>query len=198
MKKPNHWFMNKKSDFILEVFKDRRTVFTFNDLGLLLGETDNSKLKQKINYFVRKQILLNIRKGIYTKKDYNPEELACKINTPSYLSLEYVLRKAGAIFQYSANYTVVSYLSRSLEVDSLAFQFRKVKESVLLNTAGIERQKEGVNIAVPERALLDLLYLDQEFYLDHPEIINRKKILEILPIYQSNTMTCRAKQILSL
>jgi hypothetical protein len=190
--------MKKKSDFTLEVFKDRRTVFTINDLGLLLGETDSNKLKQKINYFVRKQTLLNIRKGIYTKNDFNPEELACKINTPSYLSLEYVLRKAGAIFQYSANYTVVSYLSRSLEVDSHAFQFRKIKESVLLNIAGIERQKDGVNIALPERALLDLLYLDQEFYLDHPEILNRKKMLEIFPIYQSNTMTYRVKRILSL
>jgi hypothetical protein len=188
--------MNKKSDFIFEVFGDKRTVFTFNELGHLLGETDSSKLKQKINYFVRKQSLLNIRKGIYAKKDFNPEELACKINIPSYLSLEYVLRKAGAVFQYSEGYTVVSYLSRSMEISSMTFQFRRITESILLNTTGIERQKDGVNIACPERALLDLLYLDREFYLDYSGIINREKILEILPIYHSNAMNYRAKRVL--
>ncbi|HSV88862.1 MAG TPA: hypothetical protein VLH61_09490 [Bacteroidales bacterium] len=188
--------MNKKSDFIFEVFGDKRTVFTFSELGLLLGETDGNKLKQKINYFVRKQSLLNIRKGIYAKKDYNPEELACKINTPSYLSLEYVLRKAGAVFQYSEGYTVVSYLSRSMVVSSMTFQFRRIKESILLNTTGIERQKDGVNIACPERALLDLLYLDREVYLDFPEVINKEKVIEILPVYGSKAMTIRVKRVL--
>ncbi|MEE4177121.1 MAG: hypothetical protein V2I46_06380 [Bacteroides sp.] len=189
--------MKEKTDFILEVFKDRRTVFTFNELGLLLGETDSNRLKQKVNYFVRRQRLLNIRKGIYAKKDYNPEELACKINTPSYLSLEYVLRKAGAIFQYSASFTVVSYLSRTLEVDGQGIQYRRIKESILVDTTGIERLPEGINIAEPERAFLDLLYLDQEFHLDHPHVLKRKRILEILPIYGSNALNEKVHTLLS-
>ncbi len=190
--------MKNNSSFIYEVYKDRRTVFTFNDLGLLLKESDRNRLKQKVNYHVRKQVLLNIRKGIYAKNGYNPEELACKINIPSYLSLEYVLRKAGAIFQYAGNYTVVSYLSRDIEVDSLSFRFRRIKESIMLNTNGIERLHEGINMASPERAFLDLLYLDQEYYLDHPEVINRDKVAMLLPIYGSDSMAERVKRILSL
>lgn len=188
--------MNEKADFILEVFRDRRTVFTFNELGLLLGETDSNRLKQKVNYFVRRQRLLNIRKGIYAKKDYNPEELACKINTPSYLSLEYVLLKAGAVFQYSGTLTVVSYLSRNLEVNGHSIQFRRIRESILADTSGIERLAEGINIAEPERAFLDLLYLDQEFHLDHPHVLKRKRILEILPVYGSQTLNRKLDRLL--
>jgi len=190
--------MNEKPNLILEIYKDKRTVFTFNDLGLMLGETDQGKLKQKVNYQVRNKSILNPRKGIYAKKDYNPEELACKINTPCYLSLEYVLRKKGLIFQFSGNYTVVSYLSRTLEIDSIEYAFRKIKDTILINTLGIERLGEGINIATPERAFLDLIYLDKEFYLDRPELINKEKLFRILPIYQSVKMKKRINQILKV
>ncbi len=188
--------MSEKTNFILNIYKDKRTVFTFNDLGMMLGETDQSRLKQRINYHVRNRNILNLRKGIYAKKDYNPEELACKINTPCYLSLEYVLRKKGLIFQYSGNFTLVSYLSRVLEIDSFDFAFRKIKKMVLMNTAGIERLEEGINIACAERAFLDLVYLDKEFYLDHPELINKEKLFQILPVYESAKMEKRINKIL--
>lgn len=190
--------MSEKANFILDIYKDKRTVFTFNDLGLLLGEAEQGRLKQKVNYHVHNKSILNLRKGIYAKKDYNPEELACKINTPCYLSLEYVLRKKGLIFQYSGNYTVVSYLSRILEIDSFEYAFRKIKETVLMNTMGIERLGEGINIACAERAFLDLVYLDKEFYLDYPEHINKEKLFQILPIYQSGKMKERINQMLKI
>jgi len=66
-----------------------------------------------------------------------------------------------------------------------------------MNTAGIERLGEGINIASAERAFLDLVYLDKEFYLDHPELINKKKLFQILPIYESAKMEERINQILS-
>jgi hypothetical protein len=189
--------MKRNSDFILEVYKDKRTVFTFNDLGLLLGESDKDKLKQKVNYYVRNKMILNIRKGIYAKENYNPEELACKIFTPAYLSLEYVLQKAGVIFQYSGKFTLVSYLSRNIKAGNHIFDYRRIKELVLINTAGINRLPADINIASPERAFLDILYLDKEFYLDNPEALDRKKIITILPAYNSKVMNERVRKFIS-
>ena len=45
-----------------------------------------------------------------------PEELACTLYTPSYISLEYVLQKAGVVFQYDERITAVSYLRRSIDI----------------------------------------------------------------------------------
>jgi len=61
---------------------------------------------------VRAGKFLNPRKGIYAKSGFSKEELACILYTPAYISLEYVLQKAGVVFQYDPALTAVSYLSR--------------------------------------------------------------------------------------
>lgn len=83
---------------------------------MLVGESDFQSLDTKLNYAVRTGKLLNPRKGIYAKSGYNIEELACKIFSPSYISLEYVLQKAGLVFQYDTKITALSYLRRDVEI----------------------------------------------------------------------------------
>ena len=79
---------------------------------MLVGESNFQSLNRKINYAIRTGKLLSPRKGIYVKPGYDPEELACAIYSPSYISLEYVLQKSGIIFQYDSQITVVSYLKK--------------------------------------------------------------------------------------
>jgi len=188
----------KKKDFILEIYKDNRTVFTLRDIAMVVEESNYLRLKQKINYYVRKGSLASIRRGIYVKEDFNPEEFACKLYTPSYISMEYVLRKEGVIFQYDERLTPVSYLSRFIEAGNYTLIYRKIKEDMLLNLSGILRKGNGVNIATPERALLDMLYLNREYYFDNLSGIDREKVLKILPIYQSKQLVNRAGKMLSL
>ena len=78
----------------------------------------------RLNYYVRTGRLQNPRKGLYCKPNYNPQELACRIFTPSYLSLEYVLQRSGVIFQYDSRFTALSYLSRDVEIENQVFSFR--------------------------------------------------------------------------
>jgi hypothetical protein len=174
--------MNKK-DFIQEVYKDKRTVFTFGEMALLLEESDAEKLRQKISYYVKNNAILNIRRGIYAKENYNAEELACKIFSPAYLSLEYVLQKESVIFQYNEQLTMVSYLSRVISVDNLKLSLRKIKNEILVNTLGIIQKDNGINIATPERALLDMLYLNKEFYFDNLAGIDQEKVRSLLQVY---------------
>ena len=183
-------------DIVFAVYKDKRTVFRLNDIALLVGESNFQSLNKKLNYYVHTGKLKNPRRGIYTKPVYNPEELACNIYTPSYISLEYVLQKSGIIFQYDSGITAVSYLSRSIEVTGKNFLFRKIKGEVLVNTAGINRHENHVNIASAERAFLDLMYLNTEFYCDNLNPLNRQITYKILSIYKSKSLSERVKKVL--
>lgn len=187
---------NSKVDLVLAIYQDIRTVFRLNDIAMLSGETNFQSLNKKLNYHVRTGKLQNPRKGIYAKPDYNQDELACTLYTPSYISLEYVLRKAGILFQYDSAISVVSYLSRSIEVENQTFQYRKIKGELLVNTTGILRLNNQINIATAERAFLDLLYLNARFHFDNLNSLKKDLVYKILPIYQSDSMTKRVTKLL--
>ncbi len=184
-----------KKDFILNLYQSKNTVFTIDEIALLSGEIERFNLKSKINYYVKKGELRNVRKGIYTKIEYDPFELATKIFTPSYISLETVLKKEGVIFQTYETIFIVSYLSRKIEVDSHPIQYRRLKEQYLLSQDGII-QKQNYAIATKERAFLDVLYLYGEYYFDNPEVLDKEKIIALLDIFQSETLSKRARKIL--
>ena len=188
---------NKRNDVILSIYKDSKTVFRLKDIALLTGESDFQSLNKKLNYSVRTGKLQNPRKGIYTKPDYSKEELACTIYSPSYISLEYVLQKAGILFQHDSRITVISYLSRSIDVENNIYLYRKIKGEILVNTNGIIRQNNQINIASVERAFLDLLYLNTDFYFDNLNPLNMENLNKLLPAYNSNALSKRVKKIIS-
>lgn len=187
---------NKKTDLIFSVYKDIRTVYKLKDIALLVGEENFDSLNQKLNYYVSTGKLFSPRKGIYTKSGYNKNELACTIYTPSYISLEFVLQKAGIVFQYDSRITVISYLSRSIEIDGQTYLYRKLKNKLLINTEGIDRQANQINIATPERAFLDILYLNKEYYFDNLNPLNKELIYKLLPLFQSKILEQKAGKYL--
>ncbi len=184
-----------KKDIILEIYKDIRTVFRLNDIAMLVGDTDFVSLKKKLNYYVSKEKLGNPRKGIYTKPDYNLEELICVLYTPSYISLEYVLQQAGVIFQYDPHITAISYLSRTVEIESQICIYHKMKGEILVNILGVNQSIEGINIASPERAFLDSIYLYKNYYVDNLHPLNKKIITRLLPVYGSQSLIKRVNQL---
>jgi len=182
-------------DIVLAIYRENRTVFRLKDIAILTVEVYFQSLNKKLNYYVRKGKLGNPRKGIYTKPGYNREELACSIFTPSYVSLEYVLQKAGIIFQFDPRITALSYLNRSVEIEGQSYAFRKIKPVTLVNTSGIIRQPDHINIASPERAFLDLLYLDKDYYFDNINPLKIDLIMRLLPAYASKALTTRIKKL---
>ena len=186
----------RKMDIVLTIYQDPRTVFRFNDVAQLVGETDVLSLRKKLNYYVHQGKFLNPRKGIYTKPDFNPAELACLLFTPSYISLEYVLQKEGIIFQYDPAFTLAGYLSREVEVSGHVYRYRKIKGEILVNPAGIIRLKNQVNMATAERAFLDSLYLNKSFHFDNLDAVDKRAVRELLPIYNSKALSLRADKIL--
>jgi hypothetical protein len=187
---------NVKSDVVLAIYQSNRTVFRLKDIAMLTGETDFQPLNRKLNYYVRTGKLLNPRKGLYTKPDFNLEEIACNIFAPSYISLAYVLQKAGILFQFDSRITAVTYLSRSIEIKNQIYLYRKIRGEFLLDTSGIIRHNNHVNIATPERAFLDMLYLDKDAYFDNLNPLQINLVYKLLPMYRSKALTRRVNRIL--
>ncbi len=185
----------ENSNFILEIYKHKETVFRLSDIALFFPKEKSEYLSERMSYYRRTGRVISLRKGIYAKPGYNPLELANKLYRPSYLSLEYVLQKAGVIFQYDSRYTSVSYLSRKLIIEDKKYHYRRIKEDIIMDMKGIVQTGENINIAIPERAFLDMLYLDKEFYFDNINPLNQELIQQIIPVYNSIALEKRVKEI---
>jgi hypothetical protein len=176
---------------ILNILRRGDTVFSFRDILLASGETNAALLKRRINYYIKKGELCPIRIGIYAKdKNYDKLELATKIFTPAYISLETVLTREGIVFQHYDQIFVVSYLTREIYCDGQTYVFRRMKDTVLTNSLGIEK-KSNYCIASKERAFLDTIYLNKNYHFDNLSSINWDKCFEMIPIYDNKAMATR-------
>lgn len=177
-----------EKDYILELMRSKNTVFTFKDVSLLWGESDVNFVKKKIHRYLKAGKLYPIRRGIYAKdENYNKLELATKIYTPSYISLETVLAKEGIVFQYYNDIFVLTYLTRKITCDGQTYVYKKIKDKVLTNSLGVE-ERDNYYIATKERALLDTLYFTKDYHFDNLESINWDKCFEMVKIYNNKAM----------
>jgi len=184
-----------KKGYLYAILRSKQTVFHFKDLLLMWGGIDVSTARKRVNYYVQTGALYPIRRGIYAKdKNYNRFEMATKIYTPAYISFETVLGNAGIIFQYYSQIFVASYQTKEITVDGQKIVFKTLKSTILTNSAGVEN-KETYDIATPERAFLDVIYLTKDYHFDNLSVINWEKVYEILPIYGGNRkMSARVQQ----
>jgi len=177
----------KKGDYISIILRSNKTVFSFKDIALLWGDSSNAA-RVRVNYYLKNGDLYRIHQGFYAKdKDYNKKELAIKIYTPSYISFETVLGKAGVTFQYYNKIFIASYLTREIAINKQIYAYRKIKDLILTNDIGIEH-KNNYSIAISERAFLDIVYLNKNYHFDNLSALDWNKVSEILPIYSNKRM----------
>jgi predicted transcriptional regulator of viral defense system len=182
----------EKGNYISTLLRSKKTVFSFKDIALLWGDS-GAAARVRVNYYKKNGELYRIRQGLYAKdKNYNRFELAVKIYTPSYISFETVLGKAGVTFQHYGQIFIASYLTREIKADGQTYSYKKIKDSVLTNNIGIEH-KENYFIASPERAFLDVLYLNKNYHFDDLSGLDWDKVFEILPIYSNKRMEREVK-----
>jgi len=179
-----------KNNVLLSLYKRPETVFTLGEIALMFPEISRENLKERMSYFAAQGAIGKVRKGIYVKDNYDPNELANKLYSPSYVSLETVLLKEGIIFQYSETIFLVSYLSRQLIVDNHNFVYKKIKDEVLFNHQGIEKVKEA-EVASKERAFLDTIFLYKNYYFDNLGSLDWEKIMSLKEIYASRIFNQR-------
>lgn len=173
---------------ISDILRSIKTVFTFKDISLIWGDSDQKATIDGVNYYVKTGELHRIRRGIYAKdKNYDKLELATRIFTPSYVSFETILTQAGINFQFYNKITIASYQTREIIIDGQTYAYKKIKDFVLTNPAGVEHKGE-TSVASPERAFLDTIYIHKDYHFDNLGSLNWDKVFEMLPIYNNKRM----------
>lgn len=181
------------------LYSSRKTVFTTQEVRLLTqGVIPASSLPGRLSRLVLSGDLLRLRYGIYALPSYEIFEFANKIQIPSYISMETVLRMHGIIFQYDNAITLASYQPKLIYAPSEnVFIFRKLSDSILINKKG-KIINPNYTIASLERAFLDLCYVDKWRTYENTSPIDKDKVLDLLPIYENKALTKRVATILSL
>src|SRR3989344_8641687 len=125
--------MTQRIDIMNMLLRSKQSVFMFKEVNLLAGgEISPALLRRRVSYYVQKGQLYPLRRGIYAKdKKYDKFELANRIYTPSYISFDTVLSRAGVIFQSVGQIFIASYLTRELKIDDQIYSFRKIKDDII-------------------------------------------------------------------
>lgn len=173
-----------------------KTVFSLSDLGKIWGIADSQYLRLAVFRLVSRGELFRICRGYYSlRKDYESLELAFKLLSPSYVSLETVLFRKGVIFQdYSMTISSAGINRWEKKIDGMLFSYFKIKNDVLLNPMGVEH-KLSYAIAGLERAIGDMVYLHPNYYFDNLTSVDKKKLIKITDIYQNGRVYRELKKL---
>jgi len=184
----------KKGEYLDTLLRSPKTIFSTKDVALLWGEKSEAAARVRLSYYVRTGKLIRVHRGLYAKdKNYDKFELATKIYTPSYISFETVLAKAGIVFQFYGQIFVASYVTREITTDDQTYSYKRVRDSILTNRIGVEA-KDNYYIASPERAFLDVVYSNKDYHFDNLSPLNWERVFEILPIYENKNMEKKVKR----
>jgi len=174
--------------YIDAILTSWKTVFSYQDIELLLWISNRDTMKSFFARWVKLGIFRNVYKGIYVIKKYDSLELASKLKNNSYISFETVLKKEGIIFQdYGEMIFVASDQTVMKQVEGKDIRYLKLKNSVLTNPLWVI-SKGWYMIASTERAICDRLYLSPWYYFDNLEHIDMQKLEEISQIYNKRVI----------
>ncbi len=178
-----------------KIIQTWKTIFSIQDLQKILWYKNIQSVRNFVSRWTKNWFFKKCQNGIYCLENFNVFELANKLKTISYVSLETILKKEGIIFQDYWN-TIFSVSNRSLEKEVLWYKFLyfKIKDDILLNPLWLEN-KWTYTIASKERAICDKIYLNRNYYFDNLKPVNKEKLYQIAQIYP-NYVILEVKKIL--
>ncbi|HDS05925.1 MAG TPA: hypothetical protein ENN95_02665 [Deltaproteobacteria bacterium] len=145
-----------------------KTVDILRQLPSLFRYADVGKFTGNANVFLTraqtKGLINRVARGVYLNALREPppgiEEVACFLRTPSYISCEWALNRHGILLQAPTVLTVLTLstavgLSRTIAFAGVTIEFSRITPKLF---TGYE-VKDGYNLAEPEKALLDAIYL---------------------------------------
>lgn len=139
-------------------------VFTASEVKSVFFDQKN--ITTQIAFWLKKGYLKKVKHGLYllakVKDDINPMVLAEKIYEPSYLSLEFALNYYGIIPDIPGTYTSVTSRTTKYFKNSFGnFTYQKIKTGFFTGYEVHSEKNISFNIATPEKALIDYLYLNK-------------------------------------
>jgi predicted transcriptional regulator of viral defense system len=159
----------------------------FNSSILLAGNVDPKLIRIQLSRWVKAGKIYQLRRGIYSvsppfqKRQPHPFLVANHLQKASYVSLQSALSFYGLIPDVVNITTSVSTgRPERLETPLGIYEFRHIKTELLFGYRMTEFGEQSALVATPEKALLDLIYLqpggDTMIYLNELRLQNTEKL----------------------
>lgn len=194
-----------------EFLKKARNLPVIDVEVLLAGVADIRPVKVQISRWVKSGKLVQVKRGIYLlSKDYRKKEvfelyLASILMSPSYISLEKALEYHGLIPESVPVYTSVTTKRPAKYVTKAGvFSYRRVKKLLFWGYNSVSVDKQTAFVAFPEKAMLDLFYLNgmkispaylKELRLQNTEKIDTARFLAFAKRFKSRGIMTAAKRV---
>jgi predicted transcriptional regulator of viral defense system len=140
--------------------------FETKELRLVLGDDFSNTTLVNLKNWIKKGHLIMLRRGLYVlsemKNSADAMTFAAKIYPPSYVSLETALSFYGIIPE--AVFTTTSVTTRKTKEFKTSlgnFSYQKIKREAFGGFETVKRNSISFNLALPEKALTDFLYLNR-------------------------------------
>ena len=147
--------------------KRQKTVEVLRYLPALFRYSDIIKFAINPNVFLTRALksgyVIRIMRGVYYntfKNSPGVEEVACYLRTPSYISCEWALNYHSIILQVPVTCSTITLVSsvrkrNNIHYKGIIIEYSHISEKLFM---GFET-REGFNLALPEKAMLDTIYL---------------------------------------
>lgn len=144
--------------------KIRKIFFSYTDVAEILKVSEDSA-KVYCNRFVKQNLIIRPKRDFYILREKWENitldqlmELANLLQVPSYISLTTALIYYGITSQVQQNFieSISVMRTKEIDVESTVFKYFKIKRNLY---SGFNKV-ENLFIAMPEKALIDALYLN--------------------------------------
>jgi hypothetical protein len=188
----------------------------FFDLATVVQLTDERRETVQVQLYrwCKNRKLLPLRRKMYAlpepyvSRPINPAELANHLYRPSYLSTHWALGYYGLIPERVVTHTSISSrVTRTFENDFGVFHYRHIKASAFFGYRSVRIDDRKVLIAEPEKALLDLWYLEKgdwtrermhEMRFQNMELVDPARLREYAERFESPRIVNAARKWLLL
>lgn len=161
------------------------SVNILRQLPNLFHYADVEKFTGNANVFLTRALakgfVERVARGVYINRlregEPSVEEVACFLRTPSYISCEWALNRHGLILQSPVVCTVLTLdtavgAARNIRFGGITIEFSRIAPRLFNDF----ETRDGFNMALPEKALLDTIYLRQHIpFADELDLDNIQK-----------------------
>ena len=171
-----------------------RSIFTPLDMRLL-WQVNALSAKMSAVRMVKHGLMIRLANGYYALNDrYSPYELANRLVSPSYVSFQASLFHAGINFQARRQIGSVATRDSQRKVGDVTYTHVAMKKELFFNMEGVVT-REGVSIALPERAILDSFYFGYLPDIDDAGKLNKTTLAKLSAGYPK-TVQKKVKNLL--
>lgn len=145
--------------------KNKYYVFSYEDLLIIDPDESKENIKKMLYRWRKARLIASIKKGLYEliyPKSFNVPDLyiANKLYTPSYISLETVLSNHSIIPEVGIAVTsITTKPTRRFKNNHGLFIYRTLDKNYFCGYYTETYNNFKINVAEPEKALMDFLYL---------------------------------------